>query len=105
MQFWGQLLDDLHVKCVVDLSPGSGILAQTCMSKGIHYFGVCTSPHHLTWFTNVLDRVCLKRIVESGTLLYQENLGGLVKELFSDMLSSLDKTDDDIVVASDDEDH
>ena len=105
MQFWRQLVDDLHVKCVVDLSLGSGILAQTCMSKGIPYFGMCTSLHHLTWLTNVLDRVCLKYIVESGNFLYQENLSGLIKEVFSDVLSSLDRVEEEIVVASDDEDH
>lgn len=102
--FWGQLLDDLSVKCVVDASPGSGLLAQTCMSKGIHYFGMCMSPHHLTWLSNVLDRACLKYVVESGSYLYQEDMAGLVQELFSDVLATLEKPDEENVVASDDED-
>lgn len=104
VQFWGQLLDDLHVKCVVDVSPGSGLLAQTCMSKGIQYFGMCMSSCHLTWLSNVLDRACLKYVVESGSYLYQEDLGALIKELFSDVLLSLEKTEEDVVVASDEED-
>ena len=103
--FWTQLCEELSIKCIVDVSPGSGILAQCCMAKGIQYFGMCTSPHHLQWLSNVLDRAALKYIVESGAFLYQEDLATHIKELFADVLQPLEASEEDeeAVQASDDE--
>ena len=103
LEFWGQMCDDLNIKCIVDLSPGSGILAQCCMSRGITYFGMCGSAAHLQWLSNVLDRAALKYIVESGTFLYMEDLATHIKELFADCLESLETTaeDEEAVQASD----
>jgi len=104
-EFWGQLCDELSIKCMVDVSPGSGILAECCMAKGIPYFGVCASAQHLNWLSNVLDRAALKYIVESGTFLYQEDLATHIKELFADVLQPLEASEEDeqAVQASDDE--
>jgi len=105
LEFWTQLCEELSIKCIVDVSPGSGILAQCCMAKGIQYFGMCTSPHHLQWLSNVLDRAALKYIVESGAFLYQEDLATHIKELFADVLQPLEASEEDeeAVQASDDE--
>ena len=89
----------------MDVSPGSGLLAQCCMAAGVQYFGVCASSQHLQWLTNVLDRAALKYIVESGTFLYQEDLATHIQELFSDVLQSLEvpEEDEEAVQASDEE--
>ena len=58
LAFWGQMCDDLNIKCIVDLSPGSGILAQCCMSRGIQYFGLCSSGAHLQWFVKCYRPSC-----------------------------------------------
>ena len=105
-EFFTTLCDEFHIKCVVDVSPGSGILAQSCMAQGIPYLGMCSSQAHLQWLSNVLDRASLKYITESGTFLYQEDLATHITELFSDVLQSLEHVDEDeqAVQASDDED-
>ena len=84
--FWVQLLQDLHVTSVIDLSPGSGVLANACMSCGISYFGICSNIVHQQWLSNVIDREALQYIAKSGTFLYQEDLATHVNDLFSDML-------------------
>ncbi len=104
-EFWAQLCEELSIKCIVDLSPGSGLLAQSCMAAGVQYFGVCATSQHLHWLSNVLDRAALKYIVESGTFLYQEELATHIQELFADVLQSLDvpEEDEEAVQASDEE--
>ena len=105
LEFWTQLCAELNIKCVVDVSPGSGILAQSCMAQGIAYFGICSSHAHLQWLSNVLDRAALKYIVQSGTFLYQEDLATHIQELFGDVLKSLEPSEEDeeAVQASDEE--
>ena len=74
------------------------------MSKGIQYFGMCVSASHLSWLSNVLDRACLKLVVESGSYSYQEDLAEHVKEWVADVLQSFgNQVDDDTVQVSDDE--
>lgn len=95
LAFFGQMCDDLDIQCVVDTTPGSGILAQCCMSRGITYFGMCSSAHHLQWLSNVLDRAALKYIVESGSFLYVEDLATHITELFADVLESFQANEED----------
>ena len=103
--FWGQMCDDLNIKCVVDTTPGSGTLAQCCMSRGITYFGMCHSAQHLQWLSNVLDRASLQYIVESGSFLYIEDLATHINELFADVLESfqVSEEDEEAVQESDEE--
>ena len=105
MEFWGQMCDDLNIKCIVDVSPGSGILAQCCMSRGIPYYGICNSTQHIQWLSNVLDRAALQYIVQSGTDLYMEYLATHIQELFADVLESFQAVagDEEAVQASDEE--
>lgn len=86
-QFWQQLLDDLTVKAVVDLSPGSGVLAEACMSSGVQYFGIVRNQTHLGWLNNSLDKTSLSYIVESNSWLYDESLAQNVKDSFDDILN------------------
>ena len=103
-QFWVDMLTELTVKCVVDLTPGSGTLATACMENGCNYFGICRDATHGTWLGNVLDRVALTYVCEAGAHLYQEDLSGTIKELFADMLQNTEEhLTDEVLAASEDE--
>ena len=102
--FWLRVLEELNVKAVVDVSPGSGSLGVACMEAGVQYFGICQNSVHCTWLCNVLDRAALQYVCESGAHLYQEDLAAHVKELFHDMLKEgEDEENDDAMAMSDDE--
>lgn len=84
----------LDIKCIVDVTPGSGCLGVAALELGVIYFGICRDATHFTWLGNVLDRAALSYVCQSGTHLYQEDLATSVKELFADMLK--DEADDQI---------
>lgn len=86
-KYWEQLLEDLTIKAVVDLSPGSGVLAEACMSSGVQYFGIVKNPTHLGWLNNSLDKTSLSYIVQSNSWLYDESLAQNVKDSFDDILN------------------
>ena len=75
------------------------------MSRGIPYLGICSSPRHIQWLSNVLDRAALQYIVQSGTFLYMEDLGTHIQELFADVLESFRTVaaDEEAVQASEEE--
>ena len=50
---WVQLLTELNAKCVVDVTPGSGSLAEAAMTLGMHYCGFATDLVHIGWLANV----------------------------------------------------
>ena len=64
----------------------------------------------MAWLTNVVDRASVRQIVKSGTFLYQEELAGSLKNMFSDVVAAEEEggdgqaDPDDCVRASDDED-
>ena len=106
--FWVQLLTELNAKCVVDVTPGSGSLAEAAMILGIQYCGFVTDPVHKGWLTNVIDRAAVRQIVKSGTFLYQEDLAVSLKEMFGNIVEAEEEGDgeedpDDCVRASEDE--
>lgn len=47
VSFWGSLLDDLNIKAVFDVSPGSGALAVACLGRGLLYHGLCLALSYL----------------------------------------------------------
>ena len=94
--FWETLLQELGGGCVVDLTPGSGLLASACMSLGILYLGLVGSPNYLTWLSNVVDRQSLKYICRGGNFLYQEDLAKVVEELFADAVEDTETLDEEI---------
>ena len=105
---WVQLLTDVGAKCVVDVTPGSGSLAEAAMILGIQYCGFVTDPVHMGWLNNVIDRASVRQIVKSGTFLYQEDLAESLKEMFGDVVEVEEEGDgqedpDDCVRASGDE--
>ena len=96
---------------MVDLTPGSGTLAEAALVKGIPYFGFVTHSVHLGWLTNVIDRAACRQIAKNGSFLYQEDLAKSLQEMFSDIVEAEDdeadgaeeEDPDDVVRPSDDE--
>ena len=86
VECWRQILKLTSCKAVLDVSAGSGTLAAACMAEGATYVGFVYHKTHLAWLTNVVDRLAMKFIVESGSYLYQEDLGSHVKQLFHDIV-------------------
>ena len=86
VELWVRVLGDANVKCVFDLSPGSGALAEACMRIGAQYFGVVFEKLHLSWLSNVVDRAALKYITTNGNPLYHEDLATHLKTLFADQI-------------------
>ena len=77
-------MENTMSQAVVDLSPGSGALAEACMKKGVHYLGVVFDKTHFQWLSNVVDQASLQYICAQGGSLYHADLATHVKELFSD---------------------
>ena len=84
--FWSQMLSELDIKGVVDLTPGSGALAEASMTLGCQYFGLVADPVHMGWLANVVDRASCRQIVKSGTYLYEESLAASLTEMFADVI-------------------
>ena len=104
MATWEMLLDEFNVKAVIDVTPGSGLLASASMSRGVHYVGLALNKEHMAWLTNIVDRSSLKYICQGGGILYQEDLALLLKDLFADVVNSSDDiAGDDAINCSDDE--
>ena len=100
VELWARILTDAGVKCVVDITPGSGVLAEACMKIGVTYHGMLFDQTHYKWLSNVVDRVSLKYIVVNGNPLYHEDLATHLKTLFTDQIAA---DDDNAVQMSDSE--
>ena len=103
LEVWVQLLKDVHGEMVIDLSPGSGVLATACLQLGIPYLGIVSNVTHVTWLTNVMDRAALQFIVQSGHVLYQDDLAELVKNMFADLLEQRDESQNQDLASEDEE--
>ena len=89
---WNQLLDEVNADCVVDVTPGSGVLASACMARGTPYLGLVGHPQLLSWLTNVVDRSSCRYMCTTGNFLYQEDLATLLTELFADVVDPKEDT-------------
>jgi hypothetical protein len=72
---------------VVDLSPGSGQLARAALSEEVVYHGFTANVAHQHFVQNVVDTHAVSVITQQGSSLYQSDLAGLIKELYSDLLN------------------
>ena len=64
VSYWQTLLASLQVGQVMDLTPGSGALAEACLLDDVPYAGVVRDQVHYSWLVNVLDRQCLKLLAD-----------------------------------------
>ena len=65
VSYWSMLLDTLDVGQVMDLTPGSGCLAEAALAADIPYLGVVKNQCHYSWLMNSLDKHCLKMLADS----------------------------------------
>ena len=107
--YWVQTLTELNAKCVVDVTPGSGALAEAAVSMGIQYCGFVANLTHMGWLSNVVDRAAVRHMVKSGTFLYQQELAESLMDMYADVVAKEedgaegDDHADDCVRESDDE--
>lgn len=73
-KFYESLLHDYFVKNVIDLTPGAGTMALTCVKKHVGYLGLCMSEEHLAGIRAVLLDGILAAMQEEGSGLYQPRL-------------------------------
>ena len=90
---WRQLLSDLDVRAVCDVTPGSGVLAHACMLEGWSYLGLVPNAAHCSYLQNRLDRDAVGIISTAETAMYDEELANLIKEHFSDLVDEFNNAD------------
>ena len=104
--FWRQLLLDLDIKAVCDMTPGSGTLAASCLQEGVAYFGITRSAAHGSYMQNKLDRDALAIITIQGSALYEADMAEHIKEHFADIVEEFSAADvDDADTDEEQEDH
>ncbi len=89
LDLWKAILQDLDVKAVFDLSPGSGTCGRAALELGISYVGVARQPAHVAYLNNVIDRHALHLICKAGSPLCQQDLQHCIEEHFRDILDQV----------------
>ena len=85
-KFWLQFLRDLEVRCVVDCTPGSGVLAAVCLQEGWPYCGIVRNVAQATFLQNRMDRDALSIIAKAGSAMYEEDFAETVRKHFQDIV-------------------
>ena len=93
--FWRQLLNDLDVRAVCDVTPGSGVLAHACLLEGWPYVGMVSTSAHSSYMQNRLDRDAVGIISTAESAMYDEDLASLIKDHFSDLVDEFNAAECD----------
>ena len=88
MELFEQILQDFDIRCVFDVSPGSGALAEAALRQGICYVGVTTDTTHTRWLGNVLDRVAMTHVATPGRPIYNKEMAVDVNSHFGDVMAA-----------------
>ena len=88
-ELWTHSLEAVDIMAVVDLTPGSGALAEASMRRGAQYLGVCKRSTHPRWLQNSIDGDALSLVCESGTPLCQQELAERVNRHYKNILDEL----------------
>ena len=91
--FWRQLLTDLDIKAVCDLTPGSGTLAQACLLEHWNYTGITRTGAHASFMQNKLDRDAVGVISMDGSAMYESDLAHHLQTHFGDVVEELNAAD------------
>ena len=88
-----QLLSDLDVGHVVDLSPTSGALAAAAAMKNITYDGLCFNDMHKQWLEDVTNRTMLKvlTVAEADAKNHDKGFADDIKKYFAASISDAEK--------------
>ena len=81
-------LKDIKVQCVIDITPGSGVVGQACLLEGFPYLGFARTGAHAAFLQNKLDRDALSIITISGSALYQADMAAHTQEHFADIVDA-----------------
>lgn len=89
ISYWICMLTDFKIKAVFDMTPGSGALAEACLSLGLTYHGVCLNTKHMHWLATVVDRAACGLITHQGcSPLFQQDLATLLEKHFNDIVEA-----------------
>ena len=83
---WSAMLKGFTAKMVLDVTPGSGRLAEAGMEMEVNYVGLCASEKHRTWLDNILTKAAMQHISNNGHTLYQEGLADLISKHLAEVL-------------------
>ena len=92
-EMWEATLQMLDIQSVIDLSPGSGTLAGTCLRLQIPYLGILRSEVHQSYLANCLDRQSLQCLSDAESILYNENVAEMICDHFAETLAELNAPD------------
>ena len=90
---WAQILKDVRCGAVFGASPGSGQLARACLENRIVYTGVAENQQLANWLSNILDRLAIALVGQSGTAFYDVDLATLAKAHFQDVADLIGQQD------------
>ena len=91
--FWRQFLNDLDVRAVCDLTPGSATLAKACMLENWAYCGITRTSAHASFMQNKLDRDAIGVISMDGCAMHEADLAQHIKEHFGEIVEELHAAD------------
>ena len=89
--FWTQLMKDIGVGAVFDLTPGTGPLARVCLDAGILYSATPINHVHGQWLDTLLDQHALESARTLGSAIYLEELALQIAEHFGDIVDFLNR--------------
>lgn len=87
--FYIALLDELKIKAVFDVTPGTGALMEACLTRGVQYHGLCLNRDHLSLLQAIADRAACGLASVQASSLYSEALAKDIKSHFPDVLLAL----------------
>lgn len=78
--FYESLLHDYFIKNVIDLTPGSGVLAFVCIEQRVGCICICMSEAHAAGIRNCLLTKIVAGMSKEGSKLYQPKFAKLLKD-------------------------
>ena len=92
-EFWSALLEAWNIKAVVDVTPGSGELAKSCLTLGLPYVGFAMDAVHQAWLEKTCTVHSLRIIATAGSVLHCQDLSQAIESCYHDLLED-DKDDE-----------
>lgn len=86
-----QVLSDLDVGHVVDLSPASGAMAAAAAMNHITYDGFCFNDLHKRWLEGVMDRTMLKVLTDTEVKNNDKGFSEEIKKFFATSIADAEK--------------
>ena len=78
---------------IIDMTPGSGVLATVAMKQHLPYLAIVRSELHQSYLQNILDRAALRNLADQESWLYNESLEALIQDHFAEVLAQPNEAD------------